>query len=85
MPLDTEEATRRLRAWLESAGQLGLCDRGFVALIGPYITRKGARGLGYEDGIPSTTSCQQLATLVAREAVARDELGRRGSSPPCYL
>jgi hypothetical protein len=83
--LESEEATQRLRAWLERAEQLGLCDRSFLALIGPHITRKGARSLGYDDGIPSDAACLQLATLVARETVAHDELTRRGSSPPCYL
>ncbi len=84
-PLHREETAHRLRVWLEEAEQLGLCDRGFLALIGPSVTRKDARNLGYEDGIPSATPPAQLATLVANEALARDELRRRGSSPPCYL
>lgn len=84
-PLDREETAHRLCMWLEEAELLGLCDRGFLALIGPGVTRKDARGLGYEDGLPSATPPARLATLVADEALARDELRRRGSSPPCYL
>jgi hypothetical protein len=64
---------------------LGLLDRAFVVLIGEGVTRPAARALGYEDGIPADTPLAEVARLVAREAVARDELRRRGSSPPCYL
>ena len=64
---------------------LGLLDRAFVALIGEGVTRSAARALGYEDGILVDTPLAAVAQLVAREAVARDELRRRGSSPPCYL
>jgi len=84
-PLDAEDAASRLQHWLAEAEGLGLCDRAFIALIGSHVTRKSARGLGYEDGIPSATTSLQCATLVANEAIARDELRRRGSSPPCYL
>jgi hypothetical protein len=84
--LDAKSGTTRLRSLLEAAEQSGLCDRSFVALIGPRVTRSGARSLGYEDGIPpGTWPLPRLAALIAREAVARDELRRRGSSPPCYL
>ena len=83
--LDSEDIRTRLRQWQSEGEGLGLCDRAFVALIGAHVTMATARGLGYEDGIPAATTSLQLATLVANEAVARDEIRRRGSSPPCYL
>jgi hypothetical protein len=64
---------------------VGLLDRSFVALAGEGVTRAGARALGFEDGIAAQTPAAQVMRLLGREAVARDELRRRGSSPPCYL
>jgi hypothetical protein len=64
---------------------LGLLDRAFVAIAGEGVTRPAARALGYEDGIAADIPVQEVVRLLAREAVARDELRRRGSSPPCYL
>ncbi len=72
-------------AALNALEGLGLLDRAFVALIGEGVTRPAARALGYEDGIAAGAPVAEVARLVAREAVARDELRRRGSSPPCYL
>lgn len=73
------------RALLESVDTMGLRDRSFVALIGPAVTRDLAHQLRFEEGYPTTTPTAQLLWSLAREAIARDELRRRGSSPPCYL
>lgn len=73
------------RAALRVADRLGLCERAFVALLGVHVTREQARRLGYEDGYPLDTPAAALMSMLAREAVARDELRRHGSSPPCYL
>jgi hypothetical protein len=64
---------------------VGLLDRAFVALIGPGISRREARVLGFEDGYPADISVETLAMRLAHEGVAIDERRRRGSSPPCYL
>jgi hypothetical protein len=73
------------RALLERVDTMGLRDRSFVALIGPAVTRELAHHLRFEEGYPTTTPTAQLLWSLAREAIARDELRRRGSSPPCYL
>jgi methylmalonyl-CoA mutase cobalamin-binding subunit len=70
---------------LERAEALGLRDRSFLALIGPHVTRDQAHRLLFEEGYPASTPTAQLLWSLAREAIARDELRRRGSSPPCYL
>lgn len=72
---------------LRVADRLGLLDRAFVALIGPLVTRSDARRRGYEDGYSLTDrdSTDRLLRTFASEAVARDQLRRHGSSPPCYL
>jgi methylmalonyl-CoA mutase cobalamin-binding subunit len=70
---------------LERAEALGLRDRSFLALIGPHVTRDLAHRLLFEEGYPATTPTAQLLWSLAQEAIARDELRRRGSSPPCYL
>jgi methylmalonyl-CoA mutase cobalamin-binding subunit len=72
-------------ALLERAEALGLRDRSFLALIGPHVTRDLAHRLLFEEGYPATTPTAQLLWSLAQEAIARDELRRRGSSPPCYL
>ena len=72
-------------ALLERADALNLADRSVVTLIGPDITRDLAHQLRFEEGYPSDTPTAQLLWNLAREAIARDELRRRGSSPPCYL
>lgn len=72
-------------AVLRVADRLGLCDRALVALYGAGVTRVGARRLGFEDGYPLDMPAATLVATLAREAVARDELRRHGSSPPCYL
>lgn len=71
------------RMVLRVADRLGLLDRAFVALIGADVTREGARRSGFEDGY--TLDDPDLPRTLAREAVARDQLRRHGSSPPCYL
>ena len=72
-------------ALLERADAMNLADRTFIALIGPAVTRDIAHKLRFEEGYPSDTPTAQLLWSLAREAIARDELRRRGSSPPCYL
>lgn len=74
-----------LHQLLDELEARGLCDRAFVALIGPGVTRETARRLGFEDGFPSPMDPAELAATLAREGVAVDERRRRGSSPPCYL
>src|SRR5579872_890972 len=37
------------------ADRIGLCDRGFVALVGSHVTRQSARRAGFEDGFPLDT------------------------------
>ncbi len=82
---DDEHELAAATALLERVEALGLRDRSFVALIGPHVTRDLAHRLLYEEGYPVTTPTAQLLWSLAREAIARDELRRRGSSPPCYL
>lgn len=72
-------------ALIERAEPLGLRDRSLVALIGSHVTRDQAHQMLFEEGYPATTPTAQLLWSLAREAIARDELRRRGSSPPCYL
>lgn len=67
------------------AERIGLCDRGFVALVGSHVTRQSARRLGFEDGYPLDTPMDVLLPAFVRAALARDEFRRQGSSPPCYL
>lgn len=82
---DDERELAAASALLERAEALGLRDRSFLALIGPHVTRDLAHRLLFEEGYPATTPTAQLLWSLAREAIARDELRRRGSSPPCYL
>lgn len=74
-----------LRRVLDDLEARGVCDRAFVAVIGPGVTRQRARRLGFEDGFPARTDPAELAAALAHEGVAVDERRRRGSSPPCYL
>ncbi|HEX8727360.1 MAG TPA: hypothetical protein VF739_01980, partial [Ktedonobacterales bacterium] len=82
---DDERELATATALLERAEALGLRDRSLVALIGPHVTRDLAHRLLFEEGYPAATPTAQLLWGLAREAIARDELRRRGSSPPCYL
>ncbi len=86
---DAEDRQETDRGWaaaaLAACEQQGLLDRAVVVLTGPDVTRAGARALGFEDGIASGTASQEVMRQLAHEAVARDELRRHGSSPPCYL
>jgi methylmalonyl-CoA mutase cobalamin-binding subunit len=82
---DNEREMAAATALLERAEALGLRDRSFLALIGPQVTRDMAHQLLFEEGYPVTTPTAQLLWSLAQEAIARDELRRRGSSPPCYL
>lgn len=72
-------------AALAACEHLGLLDRCYVALIAPQMTRSDARALGFEEGFPTTQPVTDLLAVLAREAVARDDYRRRGSSPPCFL
>ncbi len=82
---EDEDELAAARALLEHADALNLADRSVLALIGPAVTRDLAHRLRFEEGYPSATPTAQLLWSLAREAIARDELRRRGSSPPCYL
>ncbi len=82
---DDERELAAASALLERAEALGLRDRSLVALVGPHVTRDLAHRLLFEEGYPAATPTAQLLWSLAREAIARDELRRRGSSPPCYL
>lgn len=82
---DDEREIASATALLERAESLGLRDRSLVALIGPQVTRDQAHRLLFEEGYPAATPTAQLLWNLAREAIARGELRRRGSSPPCYL
>jgi hypothetical protein len=82
---DDEREVAAATTLLERAEALGLRDRTFLALIGSHVTRDLAHRLLFEEGYPATTPTAQLLWSLAREAIARDELRRRGSSPPCYL
>ena len=82
---DDERELAAAYALLERAEALGLRDRSLVALIGPQVTRDLAHRLLFEEGYPATMPTAQLLWSLAQEAIARDELRRRGSSPPCYL
>jgi hypothetical protein len=79
----SERATTALL--LERADALGLRDRSVLAAIGPSMTRALAHHLLFEEGYAISMPTGQLLHSLAREAIARDELRRRGSSPPCYL
>ena len=83
----TTDAARQwaVRA-LAACERAGLRDRAFVALLAPGEgIRAQARALGFEDGFALDVPLSSLLAALAREAVAHDELRRRGSSPPCYL
>ena len=82
--------TDAARQWavraLAACERAGLRDRAFVALLAPGEgARAQARALGFEDGFALDVPLATLLAALAREAVAHDELRRRGSSPPCYL
>lgn len=82
---DDAQEVASATALLERADAMGLRDRTVLALIGPTVTRDLAHRLLFEEGYPASTPTAQLLWSLAREAIARDELRRRGSSPPCYL
>jgi hypothetical protein len=82
---DEERELEAASALIERADALGLRDRSVVALIGPDVTRDLAHQLLFEEGYSTTTLTADLLSSLAHEAIARDELRRRGSSPPCFL
>lgn len=73
------------RLVLGAAEDANLLDYCFTAPIGPGVTREAARRVGYEDGFPAETPITRLVRALAREAQAREQRRRQGSSPPCYL
>ena len=81
------DAARQWAVWaLAACERAGLRDRAFVTLLAPGEgVRTQARTLGFEDGFALDVPLATLLAALAREAVAYDELRRRGSSPPCYL
>lgn len=78
-------ATSWPRLVLGAAEDVNLLDYCFTAPIGPGVTRAAARRTGYEDGFPAETPIARLVRALAREAQAREQRRRQGSSPPCYL
>lgn len=68
-----------------AAEDINLLDACFTAPIGPGVTRQAARKLGYEDGFAAETPPTALVRTLLRETLAREEIRRSGSSPPCYL
>lgn len=85
-PLDPDAARQWAVRALAACERAGLRDRAFVALVAPGEgVRAQARALGFEDGFALDVPLATLLAALAREAVAHDELRRRGSSPPCYL
>ncbi|HKW21943.1 MAG TPA: hypothetical protein VJO13_11240 [Ktedonobacterales bacterium] len=85
LPSNDEREVAAATALLERAEAMGLRDHSFLALIGSHVTRDQAHQLLFEEGYPASTPTAQLLWNLAHEAIARDELRRRGSSPPCYL
>lgn len=83
------DAERWQSAWcvqvLRLADDAGLAERTFLALIGTGVARASARRMGFEDGFDLGQDPAVIARAIAREAVAGEEIRRRGSSPPCYL
>lgn len=73
------------RDLLKVADRMGLRARAFFALVGDRMTRETAHRMGYEDGFSVYTPAYDLVATVAREAIAREQVRRHGSSPPCYL
>lgn len=73
------------RLVLGAAEDVNLLDYCFTAPIGSGVTRAAARQAGYEDGFAAETSITWLVRALAREAQAREQRRRQGSSPPCYL
>ena len=73
------------RDLLDVADRMGVRDRAFFALVGDPMTRETARRMRYEDGFSVHAPAHDLIAVLAREALAREEARRRGSSPPCYL
>lgn len=70
---------------LDQAGADELRDPCVLLLVGPGASRALARRLGYADGLGPEASAARIATVAARETLAREEFRRTGSSPPCYL
>lgn len=73
------------RLVLGAAEDVNLLDYCFTAPIGPGVTREAARRAGYEDGFAAEMKLSRLVRALAREAQAREQRRRQGSSPPCYL
>jgi hypothetical protein len=82
---DTDWLTRTLSELVGLTDAQNLRDRCVLMLVGPGASRELAHRLGFDDGFAATTPLARIATALAKEAVARDELRRTGSSPPCYL
>jgi hypothetical protein len=60
-------------------------DEAVVALVGPGASRTLARQLGCDEGFAAEEATGHIVGQLVREALAREELRRTGSSPPCYL
>ena len=84
-PAPDDWPCRAVAALIGEADDLNLRDRCVFALAGPAASRTLARQMGCDEGFAPDTPLAQIAGILARESVARDEFRRTGSSPPCYL
>ena len=82
---DTHWLAHVLADLIELTDAQNLRDRCVLMLVGPGASREAAHRLGFDDGFGVDAPPSRIATALAREAVARDQFRRMGSSPPCYL
>ena len=81
----TEERPAALVAFLEHAEAAGARDQAVIALVGPGASRALAHRLGFDEGFGAEDTPGHVVSALAGEALAREQLRRTGSSPPCYL
>jgi hypothetical protein len=82
-PTDARPAP--LAAFLDYAEAAGVRDDAVIALVGPGASRMLARRMGCDEGFSGGEATEVIVSRLVREALAREELRRTGSSPPCYL
>ncbi len=82
---EPDRAQRWRVAVVDAAEGLNLFERSLIALVGAGMTRAAARKLGFEDGFALERPLGEALSILAREAVTRENYRRYGSSPPCYL
>ena len=84
-PAPAQWPRRAVAALIGEADDLNLRDRCVFALAGPAASQTLARQMGCDLGFAPDVALARLVGALAREAAARDEFRRKGSSPPCYL